>query len=261
MDPVLTPRLVLTPVGPDDVDDLILLFWRSEVAYWTGPWTREAVEVWAADMAARWKSDGVAKWMARDHDGSLVGRGGFTLFDLDGETVLELGWAVRDARTGNGYATEIGRAALAWAGTPAGPAGRGVHGGAQPCLAGSHGAARHAAGGHHPTCRTRRGPDGRAPRRRLRSVPTLSRSGQPWPGPADCQTTAGALGAASGRDSLVQVFGSIDRCCGNTSGASSGSQPMTRQTCGSPPQFGQGGTRSDMTAARRARSPDHHRAG
>jgi RimJ/RimL family protein N-acetyltransferase len=29
--------------------------------------------------------------------------------------VLELGWAVRDARTGRGYATELGRAALAWA--------------------------------------------------------------------------------------------------------------------------------------------------
>ncbi len=31
------------------------------------------------------------------------------------ETVLELGWVVRDALTGRGYATEIGRAALAWA--------------------------------------------------------------------------------------------------------------------------------------------------
>lgn len=54
--------------------------------------------------------------MARDKaDGSLVGRGGFTRIDLDGETVLELGWVVRDARTARGYATELGRAALAWA--------------------------------------------------------------------------------------------------------------------------------------------------
>ena len=44
----------------------------------------------------------------------LVGRGGFTRFDLDGEAVLELGWAVRDSLTGRGYATEIGRAALEW---------------------------------------------------------------------------------------------------------------------------------------------------
>ena len=115
-DPVLTPRLVLTPVGLNDIDDLVLLCGDPEVAYWTGPWTRAAIEAWAADMADRWSRDGVGKWMARDRsDGSLVGRGGFSRFDLDGEMVLELGWAVRDARTGQGYATELGRAALAWA--------------------------------------------------------------------------------------------------------------------------------------------------
>lgn len=115
-DAVLTSRLVLTPVGPDDVDDLILLYGDPLVAYWTGPWTRAGVQAWTAGMAARWAADGVGKWMARDRsDGSLVGRGGFTRIDLDGETVLELGWAVRDARTGRGYATELGRAAIAWA--------------------------------------------------------------------------------------------------------------------------------------------------
>jgi RimJ/RimL family protein N-acetyltransferase len=115
-DPVLTPRLVLTPVGPDDVNDLLLLSSDPVVASWTGPWTRAAVAAWATDMAARWTAEGVGKWMARDRsDGSLVGRGGFTRFDLDGEVVLELGWAVRDARAGRGYATELGRAALAWA--------------------------------------------------------------------------------------------------------------------------------------------------
>ena len=151
-DPVLTPRLVLTPVGRDDVNDLLLLYSDPVVAYWTGPWTRAAVEAWAADMAARWTADGVGKWMARDRsDGSLVGRGGFTRFDLDGETVLELGWAVRDARTGRGYATELGRAARLGRRAPARPAGGGVHRGAQPCLAGGHGAARDATCGHHPT--------------------------------------------------------------------------------------------------------------
>ena len=68
------------------------------------------------DLAERWTADGVGKWLAHDRsNGSLVGRGGFTRFDLDGEAVLELGWAVRDALTGRGYATEIGRAALEWA--------------------------------------------------------------------------------------------------------------------------------------------------
>ena len=64
----------------------------------------------------RWAEDGVGKWLAhRRSDRTLVGRGGFTLIELAGETVLELGWAVRDALTGRGYASEIGRAALQWA--------------------------------------------------------------------------------------------------------------------------------------------------
>jgi Acetyltransferase (GNAT) domain len=166
MTEVLTPRLVLRPVGTHDVGDLVLLYDDPQVALWTGPWTRAAVVGWAQDMAARWTADGVGKWMARDRlDGSLVGRGGFTRFDLDGETVLELGWAVRDARTGRGYATELGRAALACRRAPTGPAVRRVHRGAQPCLAGGYGAARDAAGWHHPTCGPPRGPDGRAPGR------------------------------------------------------------------------------------------------
>ena len=114
--PVKTPRLMLTPIRPEDVDDLMLLYSDPLVASWTGPWSRRSVEAWTQDMAARWSADGVSKWMARDRDdGSLVGRGGFTRFDLDGEAVLELGWIVRDALTGRGFATEIGRAALAWA--------------------------------------------------------------------------------------------------------------------------------------------------
>lgn len=101
---------------PEDVNDLVRLYGDPLVASWTGPWTPKSVEAWTQDMTARWSTDGVGKWMARDRkDGSLVGRGGFTRFDLAGEAVLELGWVVRDALTGRGFATEIGRAALAWA--------------------------------------------------------------------------------------------------------------------------------------------------
>jgi RimJ/RimL family protein N-acetyltransferase len=113
---VTTSRLILTPIAVDDVDDLVVLHDDPNVAFWTGPWSRATVEAWASDMAERWRKDGVGKWMARTRErGSLVGRGGFSLLDFEGEAVLELGWAVRDARQGRGYATEIGRAAFSWA--------------------------------------------------------------------------------------------------------------------------------------------------
>ena len=64
---------VLTQVGPDDVDDLVLLYTDPVVAHWTGPWTRTSVEAWAVAMAARWATDRVGKWMARDRsDASLT---------------------------------------------------------------------------------------------------------------------------------------------------------------------------------------------
>jgi len=113
---VETSRLVLAPIGAEDVDDLVVLYGDPGVAFWTGPWGRVMIEAWACDMADRWAEDVVGNWMARTRqDGSLVGRGGFSLVYLDGEVVLELGWAVREALTGGGYATEIGRAAFAWA--------------------------------------------------------------------------------------------------------------------------------------------------
>ena len=115
-DPLMTQRLVLTPVGLDDVNDLVMLHGDTQVALWTGPWTNSANTAWAEDMAARWAAEGVGKWMARSRlDGGLVGRGGFTRMNLNDEQVLELGWTVRDALTDRGYATEIGRAAIEWA--------------------------------------------------------------------------------------------------------------------------------------------------
>jgi RimJ/RimL family protein N-acetyltransferase len=114
--PVITPRLSLRPVTAADVEAVWALHTDSLVAYWTGPWTRESTERWAADMVTRWANDGVGKWVARSRsDDKLVGRGGLTRFDLDGESTLEAGWAVRDHLTGQGFATEIGRAAMQWA--------------------------------------------------------------------------------------------------------------------------------------------------
>ena len=111
---VLTERLVLTPVTVADAEDLVLLHGDPNVAHWyDGAWTREQARSWADAMARRWADEGVGKWTARlRHDGTLVGRGGLTRVRLEQEDRLELGWTLRDAARGRGYATEIGRAGL-----------------------------------------------------------------------------------------------------------------------------------------------------
>jgi hypothetical protein len=44
---LLTPRLRLTPVGPADVNDLIVLYRDPLVAFWTGPWNPATAQTWA----------------------------------------------------------------------------------------------------------------------------------------------------------------------------------------------------------------------
>jgi ribosomal-protein-alanine N-acetyltransferase len=86
----LTQRLRLVPIGPEHADDLF--------------------------RGRAWRDDGVQKWLAYDREsGELVGRGGLSYAEVDGVRRLEIGWAVRERWWGRGYATEIGRAGLAFA--------------------------------------------------------------------------------------------------------------------------------------------------
>jgi RimJ/RimL family protein N-acetyltransferase len=129
----LTDRLRLEPIGPEHADDLWRLHRDDAVAaWWGGSWTTAEAHRTAARMANGWRADGVHKWMAYDRgSGELVGRGGLSRMEADGETTrrirsalpggrwardrLEVGWTVRSGLWGRGYATEIGRAGLALA--------------------------------------------------------------------------------------------------------------------------------------------------
>lgn len=129
----LTDRLRLEPIAQGHAEDLWRLHQDDAVAAWHGGrWTRSTAQRAAARMAEGWETDGVHKWMAYERGtGELVGRGGLSRMDLDGEMTrqigaallpggwarerLELGWTVRAGLWGRGYATEIGRAGLALA--------------------------------------------------------------------------------------------------------------------------------------------------
>jgi RimJ/RimL family protein N-acetyltransferase len=142
----LTTRLRLEPVGPADARDLWLVHNDDEVAYWYGEErpTIEEVARRAKLMGDSWRFHGVHKWIAYDRvSGEVVGRGGLSRPPVDDDwgqiytflppepwvrvtyessrpftahaNWLEIGWALRREFWGHGYASEMGRAALAFA--------------------------------------------------------------------------------------------------------------------------------------------------
>jgi [ribosomal protein S5]-alanine N-acetyltransferase len=111
-----TDRLRLEPIGPIHAADLLRLFQDPAVAKWYGVWTPAKAEQEAILMGQAWKTQGVHKWMAYDrHTDELVGRGGLSYANVDGQNRLEIGWVLLSKYHGHGYATEIGRAGLAFA--------------------------------------------------------------------------------------------------------------------------------------------------
>jgi RimJ/RimL family protein N-acetyltransferase len=112
----LTERLRLEPLDVRHADDLLALYLDPAVAEWYGEWTRDQVDREVARAARMWATHGVHKWMAYHRvTGDPVGRGGLSRKHVDGRERLELGWALHQRFWGHGYATEIGRAGLAYA--------------------------------------------------------------------------------------------------------------------------------------------------
>jgi RimJ/RimL family protein N-acetyltransferase len=141
-----TTHLRLEPVGPANARDLWLVHNDNEVSSWYGnerPSLEEAQQR-AKFMGDSWRFHGVHKWIAYDRArGEVVGRGGLSRTPVDDDwgqiyallpaepwvrvaheirhpfiahaNWLEIGWALRREFWGHGYASEMGRAGLAFA--------------------------------------------------------------------------------------------------------------------------------------------------
>ena len=118
MDPMIpaehrTERLILGRPVEDDVDALQPLFDAEVVRYLDGvvP-SREDMWRGLCSWLGHWELRGYGMWTWVEKDsGTVVGRGG--LWYPLGWPQLEVGWMLGRAYWGHGYATEVGRAALA----------------------------------------------------------------------------------------------------------------------------------------------------
>jgi ribosomal-protein-alanine N-acetyltransferase len=109
---VRTERLRGEPVRPGQAKELLGLLGDQRVgATLGGVLTLGEVRAVCEAMAEHWRRHGFGYWLWRDRERALVGRGGLHHTHVGGREEIEVGWAVMADRWGEGFATEIGRAA------------------------------------------------------------------------------------------------------------------------------------------------------
>ncbi len=110
-----TERLLLREWRDGDLDVYAELCADPEVMRFLGG-PVERAQAWRtmALMAGHWSLRGYGNWvLERRADARLIGRAG--LWAPDGWPGTEVGWTLARDAWGAGYATEAGRAAMAWA--------------------------------------------------------------------------------------------------------------------------------------------------
>lgn len=112
---LMTERLTLRPLLPDDAEAYVAMRFHPEVARWLPP-ARDADPLAAAHgtierFAAAWRDEGYSPWGVFQ-DGRLIGHAGLNYVpEFEATEVL---WALHPDAWGNGYATEVAKAALAF---------------------------------------------------------------------------------------------------------------------------------------------------
>jgi RimJ/RimL family protein N-acetyltransferase len=111
---ITTPRMRGERLGPQHLEFLAPVFADPRVGATMGG-VQNPEQVMAALEATdeAWERDGVGYWMFFESaTGAPVARGGLSHKVFDGEDVVEAGWTTFPERWGEGFATEVGQAAV-----------------------------------------------------------------------------------------------------------------------------------------------------
>lgn len=111
MIPSPTVRLRFRPMGHDDLEDMAALLGDPEVmAFYPRPKTRDEALQWIEWNLGGYRDHGHGLWIIETRDGEFLGDCGLTRQLVDGVQELEVGYHVRTAMQGRGYATEAAAA-------------------------------------------------------------------------------------------------------------------------------------------------------
>jgi RimJ/RimL family protein N-acetyltransferase len=117
----LTERLLARPPQPSDRDGYRSLLLDPAVSEWLRPSPlplfedADALAILAADER-HWIEHGFGPWVLVERgEGETVGRGGLQQIEIEGESAVELPWAIRSDHWNRGLASEAAAAAVAWA--------------------------------------------------------------------------------------------------------------------------------------------------
>jgi RimJ/RimL family protein N-acetyltransferase len=114
-------RVHLRPWTLDDAAAALAVYGDADVARWLAPAMdrvadkpamRLVLQQWLAENARMTTPAG--RWAVELREGGSV-IGGATLLPLPPDEAYEVGWQLRPASWGHGYATEVGRALARWA--------------------------------------------------------------------------------------------------------------------------------------------------
>ncbi len=116
MSVLTTDRLTLEQMRLTDLADLAATMQDPEVMVaYEGPFTDAEVRGWFDRTLERYQRDGFALWAVRLGEGRMIGQCGVTLQQVEGETVVEVGYLFNRHFWHHGYAAEAAIGCRDWA--------------------------------------------------------------------------------------------------------------------------------------------------